>query len=208
MATDARANDTAQGVPDTGNGPDAPMAHGASVRAQLPGCADDAPDLVECLLEDDRWQALGLEDVATTAALVLLADLGLGAQGYSLCVLGADDARISVLNADFRGKPQPTNVLSWPADDIAPPAPGQAPQPPEPGPPDDPAALGDIALAYDTCAREAADQGKSLHDHVTHLVVHGILHLLGYDHVDDADATLMEAIETRALARLGIADPY
>ena len=71
-----------------------------------------------------------------------------------------------------------------------------------------PEELGDIAIAYETCEREAAEQKKSLSDHVTHLLVHGLLHLLGYDHIEDEDAALMEGIETRTLATLGIADPY
>lgn len=177
-------------VSDTGTGP------------------EDASDLIDVVIEDPRWQAADLEALAASAARALWAEMGLPAVGLTVCILGADDGRIAVLNADFRGKPQPTNVLSWPATDVAPPGPGQAPPPPEAGDPDDPTELGDIALAYDTCAREAAEQAKSLADHVTHLIVHGLLHLMGYDHIDDADAALMEAIETRTLARMGIADPY
>lgn len=171
-------------------------------------CDDDLPDLADVVIEDPRWQAAGLTPLAEAAARALLAEMGLPAVGLTACILGADDARIAALNADFRGKPQPTNVLSWPATDVAPPAPGQAPPPPEAGPADDPTELGDIALAYETCAREAAAQGKTLADHTSHLIVHGLLHLMGYDHVDDADAALMEGIETRTLARMGIADPY
>jgi probable rRNA maturation factor len=68
--------------------------------------------------------------------------------------------------------------------------------------------LGDIAVAYETCAREAEEQGKDFDDHLTHLMVHSILHLLGFDHINDPDATVMESLETRILARLGVADPY
>lgn len=75
-------------------------------------------------------------------------------------------------------------------------------------PPDAPRPLGDLILAYETCAREAEEQGKSLADHARHLVVHGVLHLLGYDHETDAEAEEMEALETTILAGLGIADPY
>jgi probable rRNA maturation factor len=122
--------------------------------------------------------------------------------------MGCDDARIAALNADFRGKPQPTNVLSWPSEDRAPDLPGSAPLPPVAGTADDPESLGDIALAWETCAAEAGAQGKPMADHVTHLVVHGVLHLLGYDHIDDADAGVMEALEVRILATLGVSDPY
>jgi probable rRNA maturation factor len=138
----------------------------------------------------------------------VLAELGLAPEGFQISLLGCDDARIAVLNADFRGKPQPTNVLSWPSEDRAAETPGGTPEPPEPGSADDPESLGDIAIAFDTCAREAAEQAKPMADHVTHLIVHGVLHLLGYDHIDDADATVMESLEVRILASMGLSDPY
>jgi probable rRNA maturation factor len=164
--------------------------------------------LVDTVIEDDRWQAFGLEARAESAARATLAGLGLDPVGFQIVVMGCDDARIASLNADFRGKPQPTNVLSWPAEDLSPDEPGGDPLPPEPGEPDDPESLGDIAIAWETCEREAAEQGKAMADHVTHLLVHGVLHLLGHDHIEEADATRMESIEVRVLATLGIADPY
>lgn len=164
--------------------------------------------LVDIVIEDDRWEAFGLEPLATRAAAAALAGLGLGATGFTLCLMGCDDTRIAELNADFRGKPQPTNVLSWPSAERAAETPGTAPDLPEPGTADEPEELGDIALAYETCAREAEAAGKPMADHVTHLVVHGLLHLLGYDHVDPADGDLMEATEVAILARLGLSDPY
>ena len=164
--------------------------------------------LVETILEDTRWQAFGLEPLAERAACAALAGLGLGCNGFHIGLMGCDDARIAGLNADFRGKPQPTNVLSWPAEDRAADAAGQPPDPPEPGLTDDPESLGDIAIAYDTCLREAAEQKKLPADHVTHLIVHAVLHLLGYDHIDDADAHLMESLEVRILASMGLPDPY
>ena len=132
----------------------------------------------------------------------------LPATGFSISLMGCDDARIAVLNADFRGKPQPTNVLSWPSEERGAEFVGEAPEPPEPGDPEDPESLGDIAIAYETCAREAEEQGKPMPDHVTHLIVHGVLHLLGYDHIEDEDAAVMEALEVRILASLGVSDPY
>jgi probable rRNA maturation factor len=164
--------------------------------------------LVDCIIEDDRWQALGLPDIANAAVRASLAQLGLPVTGFTLCLMACDDARIAALNADHRGKPAPTNVLSWPSDERAADAPGQAPTPPAPGTADGPESLGDIAIAYDTVARESADAGKRVQDHVNHLVVHGFLHLLGYDHMTDADAALMEGLEVAILARLGVADPY
>ena len=164
--------------------------------------------LVDCIIEDDRWEALALAVLAEGAARATLARLGLPDSGFALCLMACDDARIATLNADFRGKPVPTNVLSWPSEDRAPDAPGQPPAPPEPGSADDPEELGDIAIAYDTCAREAAEAGKPMAAHVTHLVVHGVLHLLGYDHIEDADAELMEGHEVAILASLGVDNPY
>jgi probable rRNA maturation factor len=98
-------------------------------------------------------------------------------------------------------------VLSWPAADLAADHDGGAPAAPSvdfSGSYE----LGDIAISYDTCAREAAAAGKALQDHVTHLIVHGLLHLLGYDHIRDLDATLMEGNETQILGKLGLDDPY
>lgn len=164
--------------------------------------------LVECVIEDARWEALGLEALAERAARVALAELELPEVGLQIVVMGCDDARIAALNADFRGKPQPTNVLSWPAWDLSPEAEGGAPEAPEVGSAEEPEALGDIAIAYETCAREAEEAGKPMADHVTHLIVHGLLHCLGYDHVRDGDAEVMEALEVRILASLGLPDPY
>jgi probable rRNA maturation factor len=108
----------------------------------------------------------------------------------NLVVLLTDDLAVQALNARFRGKDQPTNVLSFPA----PPNPEQH--------------LGDVALAYETCAREAAAQNKPLAHHLQHLVAHGVFHLLGYDHITDVEAAEMEGLERVVLAGLGIPDPY
>lgn len=143
---------------------------------------------------------MGLPVLAEAAAGAVVAHLELGE--VELALLACDDGRIAVLNADFRDKPTPTNVLSWPSEDRAAETPGGAPLAPE-----DPE-LGDIAIAFDTCEREAAQAGKPMADHVTHLVVHGMLHLLGYDHIDDADAALMEGLETEILGKMGLSDPY
>jgi probable rRNA maturation factor len=105
------------------------------------------------------------------------------------------DRDVRRLNRDFRGKDKPTNVLSFPSGDEMPPRRG-------------PLLLGDIVIAYGTVAREAAAQGKPIRDHLLHLVVHGVLHLLGHDHQRRAEAARMERIETDLLARFGISDPY
>jgi probable rRNA maturation factor len=164
--------------------------------------------LVDTVIEDDRWQAFGLAALAEAAARAALSHLGHPAEALEISLLGCDDARIAVLNGEFRGKPKPTNVLSWPAWDLAPEAPGAQPEDPETGTAEDPEPLGDIAIAWETCLREAEEQGKPMRDHVTHLVVHGCLHLLGYDHETEADAALMEGHEVAILASLGLSDPY
>jgi probable rRNA maturation factor len=164
--------------------------------------------IVGIVIEDARWETFGLLSLAERACAAALQTLGLSADGFSIVVMGCDDARIAALNADFRGKPKPTNVLSWPSEERAAEEPGGEPDWPEAGDLDDPCELGDIAIAWETCAREAEDQGKPMTDHVTHLIVHGLLHCLGYDHVDEADATVMERHEVEILATLGLSDPY
>ena len=163
--------------------------------------------VVDCLTEDHRWEALGLEALAESAAAAALAHLRLDPADFEISLLGCNDARIAELNADFRGKPQPTNVLSWPSEERGSDVPGKPPLTPQT---DDhgPTELGDIAIAYDTCATEAQAAGKSLTAHATHLIVHGTLHLLGFDHERDLDATLMEQLEVEILGKLGVADPY
>ncbi|MGB3554019.1 MAG: rRNA maturation RNase YbeY [Jannaschia sp.] len=155
--------------------------------------------VIDVVAEDDRWT--DLERLAARAIPAALDGAGVG-RDREVAVLGCDDARIAVLNAEFRGKAVPTNVLSWPSGDRAAAEPGGDPVPPE-GP-----ELGDIAIAWETCAREAAEQGKAFDAHVTHLLVHGVLHLLGYDHETDADAMRMESLEIRIVTGLGLPDPY
>ncbi len=164
--------------------------------------------LVDILIEDARWEAFGLETLAEAAAQAALLGVGLRVDGFVISLMGCDDRRIAELNADFRGKPQPTNVLSWPSDERGADKDGGQPERPRPGPEGMPEELGDIAIAWGTCEREATEQGKDMRDHVTHLMVHGVLHLLGYDHVRDGDAALMEGAEARILAGMGIANPY
>jgi probable rRNA maturation factor len=163
--------------------------------------------LVDCLTEDHRWDGLGLAALAETAAAAALVRLGLEPSGYEISLLGCNDKRIAELNADFRGKPQPTNVLSWPSEERSPANPGEMPHLPGVGP-DGLTELGDIALAWETCAAEAQAAGRPMADHVTHLVIHGTLHLLGFDHDHESDALLMEGIETDVMAELGLPDPY
>lgn len=114
--------------------------------------------------------------------------------GAELSILLSDDATIRNLNRDWRGKDKPTNVLSFPAVE-----PDRLPTSPM---------VGDVALAFETVAREAVADGRTLEDHVIHLLVHGFLHLIGYDHETSAEAEAMEALEIRILATLGVDNPY
>ena len=119
----------------------------------------------------------------------------------STSLLFTSDEEVHALNKEWRGKDKPTNVLSFPMLER-----GELLDLAAEGPPE---MLGDLALAHGTCAREASEKGISLEDHATHLLIHGLLHLAGHDHVDsDAQAEAMEALEIAALAKLGIADPY
>ncbi len=147
-------------------------------------------------VESEGWSALPdlerrLADVVDAAAGMAEVCLRPGAE---VSILLTDDATVRSLNASWRGQDKPTNVLSFPAV-----RPSELPTAPM---------LGDIALARETVEREAADEGKSVDDHLVHLVVHGFLHLLGYDHLDDAEAERMESRERAILASLGVADPY
>jgi probable rRNA maturation factor len=137
--------------------------------------------------------------LAQRAAEAATAVAGRDAEALEVSVMLTDDAQIRELNKTWRGKDKATNVLSFPA-----------PTPPGIALPGDagPRHLGDIALAYETLVREAEDESKAFTHHFAHLIVHGVLHLLGYDHEAEAEAELMEGLEVKALSTLGIADPY
>ncbi|SDQ99214.1 rRNA maturation RNase YbeY [Brevundimonas sp. 374] len=143
--------------------------------------------MIEIEVEAEAWTG-ALPDVE--AVVERAAQAALGAVQGDIVVLLTDDAAVRELNSRFREKDKPTNVLSFPAPENAFPH------------------LGDIVLAYGVCATEAEAQGKTLADHLSHLVVHGVLHLLGRDHEDDAEAEEMEAEEREILAQIGVADPY
>jgi probable rRNA maturation factor len=135
-----------------------------------------------------------LEEIATTAIFEALKQSKAKVAGIAeLSVVLMDDAEQQVLNKQWRQIDKPTNVLSFPQIEPFSPVLG---------------ILGDITLARETLEREAVEQGVSFTDHFTHLVVHGFLHILGYDHIDERDALVMEGLETQILATLGIADPY
>jgi len=163
------------------------------------------PLRVAVLVETPAWNrhlpavAAHVRKFARAAVKAALADGAprpKGARPWALTVLLADDAQLKALNRDFRGKAKPTNVLSFPAGDAV------------PARRQEPVNLGDIAIALTVTAGESRKQGKRLADHLAHLTVHGVLHLFGYDHLDDSQADDMESLERAVLARRGIADPY
>lgn len=151
---------------------------------------------IDLTIEDDTWgKDAAMEALARrafAAAFAVASDRPRDAVEISLLL--TDDAGIQELNRDWRNKDKPTNVLSFPAPAV-PGIPGPRP-------------LGDIAVAYETVAREAEEEKKPFENHLTHLLIHGLLHLLGYDHELEAEAEIMEGLEVKALASLGIADPY
>lgn len=176
------------------------------------GAGGRAPDkhlmqYVDITIEDPRWGGIEFEALALRAIAETLAHLGFDSGIAEVSLLACDDNRITELNADFRAKPTPTNVLSWPSEERGAEGAGQTPFSPEPGL-DGLLELGDIAISYDTCAAEARAADKPITDHVTHLLVHGSLHLLGYDHENEKDASLMEGLEVKILGKLGLDDPY
>ena len=145
--------------------------------------------MIEVEIEDEAWSG-ALEDPSGLVVRAARAALAGAAADGDVVVLLTDDAAMAALNQRFRDKPGPTNVLSFPAPESARPH------------------LGDVAVALGVCVGEAAGQGKRLSDHLMHLVAHGVLHLVGYDHESDAEAQTMEALERRVMADLGAPDPY
>jgi probable rRNA maturation factor len=155
--------------------------------------------ITEVLVVADCWQTEpGAEAVihGAVAAAAGMVDAGIGEA--ELAVMLTDDAGIRTLNSNWRGIDKPTNVLSFPA--LPPTGPA--------GPDDAPRMLGDIAIAYETTRKEADDEQKPFDHHLSHLAVHGFLHLIGYDHESNGDAETMETLEQEILAQLGIPDPY
>lgn len=150
--------------------------------------------VIDLAMPCTRWRRAlrDVERVAREAAGAALAHARKERRAAELSLVLADDAAVAALNERWRQIAGPTNVLAFPSNERASPV----------------LLLGDVVLAYETVAREAKDQGKTLADHLRHLVIHGVLHLLGYDHDASLPARRMEALETRILASLGVPDPY
>lgn len=153
---------------------------------------------IDIIREAGDWaRALpGAEELARCAVEATAKRVGNIPPHAELSVLLTDDAHQRVLNREWRGKDKPTNVLSFPGDDI------------DSAPAGAPVLLGDISIAFETTTREAGEMQKSLADHFCHLVVHGMLHVLGFDHETDQDADEMEPVEIEVLAGLGVSSPY
>ncbi len=159
--------------------------------------------IVDVVNPDWRMADLDPDEVVPAAVRAALAGADVPvAAGVEIGVRLTDDADIRTLNRDWRGRDAATNVLSFALDEA--PVESIMGNNPENGA----VMLGDIVIAYETCAAEAQDQDKSLTDHLSHLVVHGALHLLGFDHEADDEAEAMEALERAALAQIGVPDPY
>jgi probable rRNA maturation factor len=162
--------------------------------------AQSALPITEVLVVADAWQSEPDADAVIQRAVAIAAEMAdADTADAELAVMLTDDAGIRTLNSNWRGIDKPTNVLSFPA--LAPPTPLA-------GTDDIPRMLGDIAIAYETARREADDEQKPFDHHLSHLTVHGFLHLVGYDHEKDDEAEAMEALEIEILAQLGIPDPY
>lgn len=157
-------------------------------------------------IEDDHWQE-AIADLQTLANRIcqrVLDEVKLSdhVETCEVSFVFTDNPTIRGLNNDYRGKDSATNVLSFPCFDVKPDDYSELSESPAP------VTLGDIIIAYDVVKQEAKKQGKRFEDHVNHLLIHGLLHLLGYDHIDDDDAKRMEALEIAILDKLGIKNPY
>ena len=167
--------------------------------------------VVDLVIEDVRWADVlpELAGIAECAAEMALSILPENARNCEICVMACDDARIADLNRQFRDKAGATNVLSWPAFELGAEHAGEVPRvPSRSGGLNARLFLGDVAIALETVVAEANETSKPLKNHVLHLILHGSLHLLGYDHETPEDAALMEGIEKRLLAAEGLPDPY
>ncbi len=156
---------------------------------------------VEAGWPDRDWDRIAERSVGAALAVSPHAGLARASAMIEVAVRMTSDAEVHMLNRQFRGQDKPTNVLSFPMvqpdliETLANTDDGEI-------------LLGDIALAHETCAREAVEKGVPLEDHAAHLIVHGMLHLLGYDHIDDSEAEAMEEIERAAMSALGLHNPY
>ena len=149
----------------------------------------------DLLVQAGDWGDRPDDEAIASLLAALEGETGLSGE-HELSLVLSDDAHVRVLNRDWRDKDRPTNVLSFPAEDRDPDIAPALPM------------LGDVVLAEETVRREAREQDKGFRDHALHLIAHGVLHLLGHDHMDEAEAERMEDLEVKVLGRVGIGDPY
>ena len=159
---------------------------------------------VDVVIEDARWKTLELKQIANQAFFETLFLLDLHHKSYACCILACDNRQIKQLNNKFRGKNCPTNVLSFPASLEN----YEMKNTLTPSEANDFNELGDIAIAFEFCKKEATVSKVKFEHHVYHLIIHSVLHLLGFDHEEEKNASKMEKIEVQVLAKLGISDPY
>ena len=159
---------------------------------------------VDVIIEDARWKTLDLRQIANQAFFETLLLLDLNHKNFSCCVLACNNKQIKHLNNKFRGKNCSTNVLSFPTslENF------KVKSTLKPTEANNPHELGDIAIAFEICKKEATESQLKFEHHVYHLIIHSVLHLLGFDHEEEKNASKMEKIEVQVLAKLGISDPY
>ena len=159
---------------------------------------------VDVVIEDARWKTLDLRQIANQAFFETLFLLDLNHKSFACCVLACDNKQIKQLNNKFRGKNYPTNVLSFPMSLEN----YEVKSTLKSTEANNPHELGDIAIAFEICKKEATESQVKFEHHVYHLIIHSVLHLLGFDHEEEKNASKMEKIEVQVLAKLGISDPY
>ncbi len=160
---------------------------------------------IEISIENDAWDDLDVDSIADECVEATFSELKLNGKCVEICMLFTDDNEVRTLNKTFRGIDSATNVLSFPAtpiDDCC------CDDECDCGCHEHDCILGSVAIAYETMKRESEEQGKTLEEHLRHLIVHSTLHLLGYDHIEAAEAKEMENLEVKILKRLGVEDPY
>ena len=159
---------------------------------------------VDLIMEDARWKTLDLMQIVNNAFNATLWHLNLKSENFICCILACSSKKIEDLNAQFRGKKNSTNVLSFPSKVQV----YEKINSSQSETNADPFELGDIAIAYEVCKTEAIVSNIKFEDHVCHLIIHSVLHLLGFDHEEEENAVEMEKIEVQVLAKLGISNPY
>jgi probable rRNA maturation factor len=152
---------------------------------------------LEISIDYDKWDEINVNSIVENTVATVLSEIGIKKNNIEICFLFTNDEEIKVLNNTYRGINKATNVLSFPMSKID-----------DDGNCENPIILGSIAFAYQTIKRESKEQNKLLEKHMRHLIVHSVLHLLGYDHVQQTETATMEALEVKILKKLNVADPY